>query len=234
MPWGLSLRPAPRLSRAIVRWRPRQGQPLQVPAVLVGAEALDQQHRRAAAATGDLVVDAGPVGRRRIRHLSSRPSPQREPVEQRPGLRAAELVEQPLDPLLGQVGQLELDERTAPTASGTDARADLDARRPAERRARRGRREHRGARRHRGADQRVVDAPDAAGVQGRRRRHHEQLAGPQRAGDLVGPGEQSTEAPGEGADRRDVRPADEAGRATGLPGDGEGGLDRRPATTGGC
>ena len=54
---------------------PRQRQPLQVPAVLVGAEALDQQHRRAAAATGDLVVDAGAVGRRRVRHVSSRPSP---------------------------------------------------------------------------------------------------------------------------------------------------------------
>ena len=89
------------------------------------------------------------------------------------------------------------------------------------------------ARRHGGADQRVVDAPDAAGVHGRRRRHHEQLAGAQGAGDLVGPGEQPAEAAGQGADRRDVGPADEADDAAGLAGDGEGGRGSGPATSGG-
>ena len=38
------------------------GQALEVPAVLVGAETLDEQDRRAVGATGDAVVDAGAVG----------------------------------------------------------------------------------------------------------------------------------------------------------------------------
>ena len=65
---------------------------------------------------------------------------------------------------------------------------------------------------HGGADEPVVDAPDAPRVQLGLGAHDEQLAGPQRAGDLVGAGEQAAEAPGEGTDRRDVGPADEAHR----------------------
>ena len=56
----------------------------------------------------------------------------------------------------------------------------------------------------------MVDATDAARVHRRRRRHDEQLAGAQRAGDLVGPGEQAAETAGERADGGDVGTADEA------------------------
>ena len=214
---------------------PRQGQPLQVPAVLVGAEALDQQHRRAAAAAGDLVVDAGAVGRRRVRHVSSRPS--RDSGSQSSGVpvwvppnssssrwmrcstwsASSSSISGPRRRRPGRIAgpiSMRADRPTAssPWPPGTPpARVATAA--PIER---------------------VVDAPDAAGVQRRRRRHHEQLAGPQRAGDLVGPGQQPTEAPGQGPDRRDVGPSDEAGGATGLAGDGEGGLDRGQRRTGGC
>ena len=50
---------------------------------------------------------------------------------------------------------------------------------------------------HGGADEAVVDAADAPRVERRLGAHHEQLAGPQGAGDLVGPVEQAAEAAGQ-------------------------------------
>ena len=66
-----------------------------------------------------------------------------------------------------------------------------------------------------GADQAVVDAPDTAGVERRLGAHHEQLAGAQGAGDLVGPGQQAAEAAGQRADRSGVGTSDEAHRPAG-------------------
>ena len=70
-PNGLSLRPAPRLSKAIDPVAQREQVALHVPAVLVGAEALDHQHRRRAAAAEHLVVDADAVGRPGVGHQRS-------------------------------------------------------------------------------------------------------------------------------------------------------------------
>ena len=56
----------------------------------------------------------------------------------------------------------------------------------------------------------MVDTSDPPGVPRRLGAHDEQLAGPERAGDLVGAVEQAAEAPRQRPDRSHVGTADEA------------------------
>ena len=216
----------------------RQRQPLQVPAVLVGAEALDQQHRRPAPPARDPVVQPGAVLGGRVRH--GVPRSERQTSACVAGERS-ELPHRQLPPIPLSGSQSSGVPVCAPPNSssrrwmrcstwsassssisgprrlrpGRTRRADLDAGRSAPRRAGRGRREDGRLRRHGGADQPVVDAPDPPGMERRLGAHHEQLAGAQRAGDLVGPGQQAAEAAGQRADRRDVGATDEAHRPAG-------------------
>ena len=125
-PCGLSLRPEAAVVERDGVDRPGQPQPLEVPAMLVGAEALDEQHGRAASAARHAVVDASPVVSRRVHVTSaSAHSRQWEPIERRAGLRSTELVEQALDAFFDGVGELELDERAAAPPAGTGDSTDL-------------------------------------------------------------------------------------------------------------
>src|SRR5215218_4127870 len=97
VPWGLSLRPAPRLSRAIVWWVPARAHRCRVHACLSAPRPW----------------------------ISRTGGPLRRPVERGTGLRPPELVEQPLDALLDLIGELELGQGSPSTAPGTDRRPDL-------------------------------------------------------------------------------------------------------------
>ena len=161
-----------------------QGDALEVPAVLVGTEALDQEHGWAARTAGLAVVQADAVGGSHVGHQTP-PSP---PVSQSSGVPVSvppKLVEDLVDPLAHEVGELELSERSAPPPRQPSGGSDLDAGvAPAgHRRGRRGQHANTGG--DRGADESVVDRSAALIGDRTAGAEHDDLAGPQRTLDLV-------------------------------------------------
>ena len=205
--------------------------------MLVGAEALDQQHRRPAAAARSPGSAGGSRPRRWRSHRSLDSSTARScqlpPIPLRGSQSSGVPVCMPPNSSRRRWMRCSTWSASSSSISGPRRRrpgphggADLDAGRAAPRRAGRRRREHRRLRRHGGADQAVVDASDPPGVERRLGAHHEHLAGAQRAGDLVGPGQQAAQPAGQRTDRGHVGSADEAHRPAGGGGEGEGGEDR--------
>ena len=138
--------------------------------------------------------------------------------------RAAELFEHLANPALDTAGELELAERAAP--------APRHARSPGRSRCAPLRDEsaiataagkHRAPRRSTaGTEQPGVAAADLTRIERAAEADHEQLPVTQGAGDLVGSGEQTAEAAGQGTERGGVGPADEADGSPGRRAQGQG------------
>ena len=89
-----------------------QREALHVPAVLVGAEALDHQHRGRAAPAECLVVKTSAVGGAGVAASAFR-----QPIDGGdPGVQPTETVDQSLDVTLRQLSKFELGERSAALA----------------------------------------------------------------------------------------------------------------------
>src|SRR6478735_2455074 len=155
---------------------------------------------------------------------------QGQPVDRRPGADLAHLVEEPLDLPAQVVGEFEFGEGTPASPARARRRADLHPGVAPERAARGGRRIHLDTCRRRRADMFVLDPSDGAHLTqagARGRAEHDQLAGAQRAEDLVWVVEQAADPTAEWPERRGVAPADEADRTVDRLADRERGEDRR-------
>ena len=226
-PYGLSLRPAPRLSRAIVRYRRASASRWSVHRLLVGAEPLDHHHRWGRRATGGAVVDADAVGGAYVRHQASDPrtdTEARQPVEHGAGERAAELERA----VRRSGAAARRPARARPAGRGgsrwdVHRRADLDAA------ARRSGAEQRHAGSTRdpcgdgGADQ--VDGrpvpPTTLSTRVSGAEHHQLARRASAPSSSAGDRQQAAEPLQQRPDRCDVGPADEAHRAPDRVADGE-------------
>ena len=175
----------------------REHEALDVPAVLVHAEALDHQQRRCRGPSGHAVVDATAVGAAHVRHVRRLPTPSssvrrsssldvlRRSRRRRAGRAAA---------AAGSPGR----SRCAPTARCPTAPPPPGRPGPCARR--------------RVPNSVRIAATDPPRVERAAEPDDEHLAVAQRPGDLVGPLEQTAEATGQGTERGEVRAPDEADR----------------------